>query len=312
MDWVDGIQRAIDYIEEHITETIDYEEVAKAAYSSSFHFQRVFGIMCGVTLGEYIRRRRLTLAGNELSAQKTTVTEIALKYGYETPESFSRAFRKFHGVKPSQVRKGCTLNSFSRLSVKIELVGGNEMNYKIKEMPERILVGYKKRFRGVPYGAERIEQEEAFFNSTRAKQWLLIGASCDYSTEYCVVTNIDDDGYDFYIAYELDEWTRQELYHPATTGVDFMEEMEFKTLVIPNTLCAVFETEKQKSPISDYSDIRKRIVTEWLPSSDFLLANAPEVVMLHWRPNGVWEKERYIEICLPIEKKCKTNDKKEK
>ena len=303
MDWLQGIQKAIDYIEENITEKIDYEEVAKRAYSSSFHFQRVFGIMCGFTLGEYIRRRRLTLAGNELLSKNRKVIDVAFKYGYETPESFSRAFYKFHGVMPSQVKNGCSLKSFSRLSVRLDLIGGIEMNYKIQEIPEKILVGYKKRFTGVPYGEERVKQEQEFMTTTRAKQWLLIGASCDYSTDYMVITNIDDDGYDFYVAYELDEWMRKELFNPNITGVDFMDKMGFETLIISKQTYVVFETEKKKRPIGDYTDIRKRIVTEWLPTSNYVFANAPEIVAMHWRPKGEWEKERYIEIYLPIEKK---------
>ena len=177
------------------------------------------------------------------------------------------------------------------------------MTYKIEEKSELILVGYKKRFTGVPYGEERIKQEEAFLTSTRAKQWLLIGASCDYSTDYMVITNIDDDGYDFYVAYKLDEWTRKELFNPKITGVDFMDKMGFEVLVIPKQTYVVFETEKKKRPIADYTDIRKKIVTEWLPTTDCVFANAPEVVAMHWRPNGEWAKERYIEICLPIKKK---------
>ena len=305
MDWTQGIQNAIEYIESHLTEEIDYEKVAKVAYSSSFHFQRVFGIMCGITLGEYIRRRRLTLAGGELLYNNVKVIDVAFKYGYDTPESFSRAFTKFHGIKPSQVKQNCSLNSFSKLSIKTDLIGGNEMNYKIKEIPEVILVGFKKHFSGVPYGEERSKQEEAFIASTRAKQWLLIGASSDYSKDYCIITNIDDNGYDFYLAYELDAWTRQELYNPQTTGIEFMDKLGFETLVIPKTLCAIFETNKKKRPIGDYIDIRKKIITEWLPSSDYMLANLPEVVVMHWRPNGMWEKERYIEICLPVEKNLK-------
>ena len=303
MDWLQGIQKAIDYIEENITEKIDYEEVAKRAYSSSFHFQRVFGIMCGFTLGEYIRRRRLTLAANELLSKNRKVIDVAFKYGYETPESFSRAFYKFHGVMPSQVKNGCSLKSFSRLSVRLDLIGGIEMNYKIQEIPEKILVGYKKRFTGVPYGEERVKQEQEFMTTTRAKQWLLIGASCDYSTDYMVITNIDDDGYDFYVAYELDEWTRKELFNPNITGVDFMDKIGFETLILPKQTYVIFETKKKKRPIGDYTDIRKTIVTEWLPTSNYVFANAPEIVAMHWRPKGEWEKERYIEICLPIEKK---------
>ena len=304
MDWIQGIQNAIDYIEEHITEDIDYEKVAQAAYSSSFHFQRVFGIMCGITLGEYIRRRRLTLAGGELLTNKSRITDAALKYGYDTPESFSRAFTKFHGIKPSTVKADCSLNYFSKLSLKIELTGGRDMKYQIKEMPELVLVGFKKRFSGVPYGDERAAQEKEFFTTTRAKQWLLIGASCDCAKDYCIVTNVADDGYDFYTAYELDEWTRQVLYNPQITGVDFMDKMNFETIVIPKALCAVFETSRKKRPIADYVDIRKKIITDWLPSSGYMLANAPETVVMHWRPHGDWEKERFIEICLPVERKA--------
>lgn len=303
MDWIQGIQNAINYIEDHIGEKLDYVEIAKVAYSSSYHFQRVFGIMCGITLGEYIRRRRLTLAGNELLTSDIRVTDIAFKYGYDTPESFSRAFKRFHGIKPSQVKKEHSLNSFSRLSLNINLVGGNEMKCKIKEMSELVLVGYKKHFTGVPYGEERTKQEEEFITTTRAKQWLLIGASCDYSADYCVISNVNDDGYDFYIAYKLDEWTRKELYNSKTTGVDFIDKLGFETITIPQSIYAVFETERKKRPIIDYIDIRKKIVTEWLPLSDYFLTNAPEVVIMHWRPQGDWEKERYIEVCLPIANK---------
>ena len=134
MDWITGIQNAINYIEEHLTEEIDYEIVAKEAACSSFYLQRIFSILCGMTLGDYIRNRRLTLAGKELSAADDKVINIALKYGYESPESFARAFKGFHGVTPSEARKdGSKLKSFSRRSVKITLSGGNIMDYKIIE-----------------------------------------------------------------------------------------------------------------------------------------------------------------------------------
>lgn len=117
-----------------ITEEIDYEEVSKEAACSSFYLQRIFSILCGMTLGDYIRNRRLALAGNELSAADDKVIDIALKYGYESPESFTRAFSRFHGVTPSEAKKdGSKLKSFSRLSVKLTLSGGNIMNYKIIE-----------------------------------------------------------------------------------------------------------------------------------------------------------------------------------
>lgn len=134
MDWITGIQNAINYIEENLTEHIDYDEVAKQAACSSFYFQRIFGVLCGMPLGDYIRNRRLTLAGNELSAADKKIIDIALKYGYENPESFTRAFSKFHGITPSEAKKdGSKLKSFSRLSVKITLSGGNIMDYRIVE-----------------------------------------------------------------------------------------------------------------------------------------------------------------------------------
>lgn len=105
MDWVIGIQKAINYIEEHLTEEIDYEEVAAQSFSSGFHFQRVFSILCGFTLGEYIRNRRLSQAGAELTGQDVKVIDVALKYGYESPDSFAKAFQKFMGLHPQKQKE---------------------------------------------------------------------------------------------------------------------------------------------------------------------------------------------------------------
>lgn len=141
MDWMTGLQRALDYVEEHLTEPLDYGQIAKQAYSSSFHFQRVFGLVCGYTLGEYIRNRRLSLAGGELASSKRRVIDTALKYGYDTPESFTRAFTRFHGVTPSQAKAGAGLRSFSRMSVKLILEGGSLMDYRIEKLgPVRMAV----------------------------------------------------------------------------------------------------------------------------------------------------------------------------
>ncbi len=134
MDWIAGLQRALDYIEAHLTEEIDFEKVAAESFFSNHYFQRTFGILCGYSLGEYIRMRRLSLAGAELANGKEKVIDVALKYGYDSPDSFAKAFQKFHGITPSQARvDGKTLKSFSRLSIKISLEGGNVMNYKIEE-----------------------------------------------------------------------------------------------------------------------------------------------------------------------------------
>lgn len=189
MSWVTGLQKAVDYIEDNLTETIDYETVASQSFSSSYHFQRVFSILCGFTVGEYIRNRRLTLAGTELAATDAKVIDVAMKYGYESPDSFTKAFRRFHGILPSQVRgDGSNLKSFSRLVLKFSLEGGTIMNYRIETKPKMALIGYKRHFDGTPYDELRYKQEEDFFITTRAHQWMLKGMSNDKLSDYCVLT----------------------------------------------------------------------------------------------------------------------------
>lgn len=134
MNWASAIQNAIDYIENHLTEELDYEEIAKQSAASGFYFQRIFNTLCGYSLGEYIRYRRLTLAGRDLASDKSKVIDTALKYGYNSPESFTRAFTKFHGITPFEARKdGSKLKTFSRLSVTLTLKGGSIMDYKLIE-----------------------------------------------------------------------------------------------------------------------------------------------------------------------------------
>lgn len=141
----EGLQSAIDYIEVHLTEELDIQDVAARTFLSAFHFQRVFSSLCGIPLGEYIRRRRLTLAAQEL-AQGMKVIDTALKYGYDSPDSFARAFRRFHGVLPSQVHlPGTLLHAFSPIQIDLQK-GGIIMEYKIIEKSAFTVVGYKKQF----------------------------------------------------------------------------------------------------------------------------------------------------------------------
>lgn len=303
MDWIIGIQQAIDYIEDNLTETIDYEEVAKKCYSSSYHFQRVFSILCGFTLGEYIRNRRLTLAGRELATTNAKVIDVALKYGYESPDSFAKAFQKFHGILPSQARNnGSNLKSFSRLVLKFSLEGGTTMKYRIETKPALTLLGYKKRFNGTPYDSLRQHQEGDFFASTRAFQWMLKGMTNDKLSDYCVLSDFDDDGYDFYIAVTTDNYERNNLYNSEVTGIDFMEKFGFEEIVVPERTYLIFETEKTKMPIPEYFVMRKQIAAEWLSNNDYQIINAPELAVYHWGIVGGYTG-RTIEIWIPIEKK---------
>lgn len=300
MDWISGIQNAINYIEDHIIEEIDYEAVAKQSFSSSFHFQRVFSILCGMTLGEYIRNRRLSLAGADLAASNAKVIDIAAKYGYESPESFCKAFQKFHGIAPSQARSnGAMLKSFSRLSIRISLEGGTTMNYRIEEKRKMLLTGYKKRFTGDPN--DKCRQDHNFACENRALQYMLEGMSGELVDTYQVLTNFGPDGYDFYFAYEL----------PGYVLEDFDKDLGefakmFEHIPIPAGRYLVCETERCEFPTNLVDDLRRRAVTQWLPSSDYVLRDAPEVGVIHWyweEGNDALNNSRYCEIWLPIEKK---------
>ena len=103
--WIEGIQNAIAYVEENLTEDLDVCDIAEKAYVSAFYFQKIFSVLCGFTIGEYIRKRRLTRAAEELSATDAKVIDVAVKYGYDSPDSFARAFTKFHGITPSAAIK---------------------------------------------------------------------------------------------------------------------------------------------------------------------------------------------------------------
>src|SRR5690554_593038 len=101
---IEGIQNAIEYIEENLIGELKIEEIAEKAYVSAFHFQRIFSILCGFTVGEYIRNRRLSMAAQELSKADARIVDVAIKYGYDSPDSFTRAFTKFHGIPPSAAK----------------------------------------------------------------------------------------------------------------------------------------------------------------------------------------------------------------
>lgn len=147
MDWIKGLQKSIDYIDEHITEPLKYERIAQEMNLSSYYYQKIFSIICGISLGEYIRNRRLALAGSELLATDEKLIDIALKYGYDTQEGFTRAFTRFHGVTPSAARKNSIpLKSFSKLSVSISVKGGNSMNYRIEEKDRFRIIAKTQRF----------------------------------------------------------------------------------------------------------------------------------------------------------------------
>jgi AraC family transcriptional regulator len=147
MTLVESLQQAINFIEEHLLEPITIEEIAQQANVSSYHFQRSFMMLTDLSVGEYIRRRRLTLAAQELISENHKVMDVAFRFGYDTPESFAKAFRKQHGITPSEARKGMgTLQSYNRLMIQVKLKGVEPMNYRIVERESFKIVGEKRTF----------------------------------------------------------------------------------------------------------------------------------------------------------------------
>lgn len=257
MDWICGIQRAIDYVEAHLTDDIDYEAAAREAASSVFHFQRMFSMLVGYTLGDYIRMRRLSLAADELHRTNGKIIDIALRYGYDTPESFSRAFARFHGITPTEARRGGKINSFSRLSVKLILDGGNLMDYRI-EKRDVLKVVCKKKQVNKPQGDTATADISAFWGACSTDGTM--EKLCKYASfdklhgilGICFSGEMADSGFPYGIGAE---WNGT----PVTdAGFDLVE--------IPAYTYAVFQC-RGKMPDA-FRDTYKKICTEFFPQSN--------------------------------------------
>ncbi len=286
MDWITGLQNAIDYVEKHLTEPIDYDEVAKRCYCSSYHFQRVFSILCGYTLGEYIRCRRLSLAAAELASTDAKVLDVALKYGYDSADGFARAFLKFHGVLPRDVRtNGQNLKSFSRLVLTLSLKGGCMMNYRIENKPALALVGHKQICTGSPTNPDNAYSEtRRHWLTSREAQRTMKTLRGEQPIWYDVYTDFEGDTFSHIIAVETDQSERDEV---------------FDTVVIPAHTYAVFETESCESPDDHWLPMMTEIISQWLPTTEYTLADHPICNQLYYDPDPA---KRYMEIWLPIEK----------
>lgn len=258
MDWITGIQRALDYTESQLLSEVDYEEAARQACSSTFHFQRMFTMLCGFTLGDYVRMRRLALAAEDLMRTNDKVIDIAYRYGYDTPESFSRAFTRFHGLSPTQARHGGSVKSFSRLSVKLILSGGTTMDYRIEKKDAFKLVCKKKQVTK-PQGDTATADISAFWTEVSADGTM--DQICKYGTfdnyhgvlGVCFSGEMADSGFPYGIGAEYNGAALTE------KGLDIVE--------IPAYTYAVF-TCRGKMPDA-FKDTYKRICTEFFPQSNY-------------------------------------------
>lgn len=285
MGWVERIGDAISYIENNITEKLTIDDIAKQAYVSPFYFQKGFSMLCGFTVGEYIRQRRLTLAGSELMATDSKIIDIALKYGYDSPDSFTRAFTRFHGVTPAAVRKdGAVIKSFASLKIKFTLEGGYIMDYKIVEKDAFTVMGLSKTFK-YDTAFEKIPQfwDEYCKEGKCETVCGMYGISIDES--------MGSDEFEYYIADNYIPWKE------VPDG--------FETKVIPKYTWAVFPC-RGAMPKS-LQDTNQKIFSEWLPNCREYEIAAGYNIELYSDPsdyqNGSQDENYYSEIWIPVKKK---------
>lgn len=285
MEWAECISKAVGYIEDNLTEKLTIQNIAKQALVSPFYFQKGFAMLCGFTVSEYIKKRRLALAGGEILSTNEKIIDIALKYGYDSPDSFTKAFIRFHGATPASVRKGETMiKSFASLKIKLTLEGGYTMDYKIVKKDQFTLVGVSKVF-SYDEAAAEIPKLWAWYHQAGKADAVcsVYGVSID--------ENMDGNQFEYLIA---------DNYNP-------IKEMtgDFVTRIIPKHTWAVFAC-KGPNPHS-IQDVQKKIFSEWLPNcKDYEIAAGYNIEMYSdpaEYPKGVQDEKYYCEIWIPVRKK---------
>lgn len=290
MDLLEKMNGALLYIEDHLADDLDYKEVARIACCSEYHFKRMFSFLAGVSLSEYIRRRRLTLAAFELNDSNLRIIDVAIKYGYNSPDSFTRAFQSLHGITPSEARNnGQSLKAYPRMTFQLSIKGGNEMNYRIVEKAAFRVVGIMKRvpivFNGVnpeiasmyqSLTGELISQLKQISN---VEPMGMLSASTNFSEG-----RMEEKG-------ELDHYIGVATTQPCPDNLAQLE--------VPASTWAVFEA---VGPFPEtLQNVWGRIYSEWFPSSNYESAEGPEIL---WNESpDVTSPTFKSEIWIPVLKK---------
>ena len=240
--WMEGFQDSIDLMEQTLTDEPDIETIAGKAALSPFYYQRIFSALCNMTVSEYIRARRMTLAAQELARTDVKVIDVALKYGYDSPDSFAKAFQRFHGITPSQAKEpGASLRSMAPLHIKITLEGGSMLDYRIVERAPFTIVGIKRRFNS----DSSYQEIPKFWN-----EYMTQGEKPPIMGTFGVCMDMDGKEFDYWIA---------DLYKPWEEIPDGCE-----TVQIPGSLWAQFLC---RGPLpGSLQSVNTKIWSEWLPS----------------------------------------------
>lgn len=291
MDWWERMKRALEYLEENMTGEISFEEAARLAMCSNYHFQRMFSLITNVPPAEYIRRRRLTLAVQDIQNHELKVIDIALKYGYESPDAFSRAFQKLHGITPTAAREpGVNLKAYPRISFYLILKGDKEMEYRIVDRE-----GFKVFGKSIKTNEADKHEIKTFLNSCHEdglheKIRLIAGYgqrkdSCSKQVFQVLYGHKSDGTFNYMIA----------AVFPQN---DNMIIADFDVLEIPKSTYAVFSDRcNLNEPIADKANVIWKMLPEWFESTGYEYASKPALEIPSYT-----KTEKVIEIWVPITK----------
>lgn len=281
MEWIERLNKSINYIEEHITEEISYDELAQIACCSTYHFQRMFTYIAGVSLSEYIRRRKMSLAAVDLQGGNEKIIDISLKYGYSSPTAFNRAFQSIHGVAPSVLKnEGVSIKSFPPITFKFTVKGVEELNYRIETKTAFRIVG-----KSYPLNKE-IEQN--FLEVPQMWQNAVIDGTIEKIT---AIMNSQPQGVlGVSACNDNEEW---KYYIAVSSTADTDTSLE--EYIIPGCMWVIFPGGGTGKSIQE---LEKRIVTEWLPTSGYEFTEGPDIeVYFNPDPNNT-----QYEVWIPIKK----------
>ncbi len=281
MNWLEGFNRVITYIEEHLEDETDYDAMADILGYSVYHFKRLFMVVCGVPAAEYIRCRRLAKAASELIDGSDKILDIATKYQYNSAAAFNRAFKAMHGTAPGDVRKnGVTVKAYPPLEFEVTVKGAQIMEYRIQDMDTFCIVGTKLEttmdnglcYRQVPaFWGEMMQNggPNSILAQMDKQPMGLLGVS-DYNPV------LDNGNFNYYIA--------------VSSGKQIPHGMA--ELHIPASTWAIFPCrEKDTLKIQEF---QKKMIMDWLPASGYEFAQAPDI--------EVYDTEGIMEIWLPVAK----------
>lgn len=281
MEWIGRWNDAVRYIEEHLTEELDYGELGRIACCSSFHFQRMFTYMAGMPLSEYVRRRKMSLAAVELQGGDAKIIDVAMKYGYSSPTAFNRAFQSVHGVAPSAMKnEGIAVKSYPPLVFHISVKGGTEMNYRIETRDAFRIVGVSAPLN------QNIEENFAVV----PQMW---GAAATNGTIPKLAALMDGEPEGLLGVSACGSNSQWKYFIAVASSA---ETEEFEEYTVPDSTWAVFPGEGTNRSIQE---LEQRIVTEWLPTSGYEYADAPDIeVYLNPDPENA-----KFEVWIPVVKK---------